>query len=1532
MIKTTGKRALISLVISIAIAVPNLSIPASAVTFGSLVPDPAIDAPYVVSIWTSENNDSRNAEFICTGTLIAPQIVLTAAHCTTDVGSYFVKVKSQALNDRTTFTSVSGVWTSPRYDARNFTNDVGLLKLDETFTDIEFPSLANALAEKSINKFSKLRIYGWGRDQDKKLADLLRTSDLLLQDSIAAKTFGKSFNKKTMISAGKKIAAEKVWSGACNGDSGGPLIAKINDIKVIVGVTSWGAANCVAGKPSIFARVSYYLNDIKSGIKAVQTQSEVVNRTAPIAIVDPSIQGEAVPGKNLTCFKGEWKNAVSVQLTWLSPARLLGSTKPEISVLASDGGSEFRCSIDVFSKNASVKRNLTKTIIGKAALVSKPSISGLQSGAIVKPGMIARCEGWNWQTPVDSERIEWFTTSSSAPSTPVNGRSLGQGASLSLSADNIRGEKGRYLVCQVTGIKDGFESHFATTFLLNTAVAPTLTYASISGYSLNEGSSLTCQFSSSGDIDETRIEWGTPAGSNSINPFPGIQGANISINRSIIQQGAGRNLACRVSVSNSGGESVRVATSSNIFESAPNTPSVSANLYGTPAVGSTATCSASSSSYGATISYQWGQTRTSGARSFEGAILGSSSSYTISSASLEQLAGSFLTCVATATNSAGTSQSASSIAIPATQITLPVPGAPVISAQTSSDTSTLAKIRIPTISNFNSNTMQLRLNVVNSPNCQNKDVEQGVTYDCTGLSANTSYTASITVSALNNSVTATRSANAVFTTPALSPAVLANSALTADEATVGVIAYLNDVSCPISNPVKAAEVNATTGIRYTKCWPQAAFDAWRTGGTTWTTYLNNAKGKVAMPTLTAPTITPLSNSTIRVTNAPITGYDATTMNTPQLRIGSGTTRGLYASGETWTQDIGASDGLTISAYIYMTRKSDGYEVRSNTVTFTMPRATDTTSPSITSGNFAPTSISVGQTVTASFILQDTTAVAGCSATVYNSNNIDVMTSTACTRASGTAQNGAWQIFLTMNNSNGPGSYTVKVSASDTNGNVTPLTSIGGFSIVGPSVANLGTLPTPATIGINYVDQIVLNGFNLGSISGFSSGYNWTVKVTNSSGITVATLPVGSNQTYITGLSGSTTYRVSLVATDSAGGTKSSAVLTITTLIPADTQAPVINSNSVTVTPSSLYENGNISLVVPASDNLGISLISARIRINGQTVSSGGNGLTTGVFNLSRTSGTSSLGTWSGTTGMNFKYGQSDGYLLPGIYDLDISATDAAGNSSSITKEAAFILGAQAGGAIIASANIESVSGSFLPGSTVRLNANVIAYNQTISAVRFTSDGYNLNKNGVLAEVSGNSYSKYYSTTFVIAANQAPGNFTINLIAETANGRSSGSNSVSITVVPATVLDTQAPSALARSASLSSPSITGQTVSVPNIGNISDGMSTNSDFTVSMEVSDNVGVASVTFYVDTSGDPSRMGTQIPSTIGYANLISGNSKTGVWSASSRFPSISDLSRVFSTACGRYTVRVIAYDAAGNTMGPLAARVIDIVSCSQ
>ena len=69
----------------------SLSSPANAVTYGETVGDPKSESPWAVSIWISEKNDANDAIPICTGTLISPKLVVTAAHCVLENISYFIK-------------------------------------------------------------------------------------------------------------------------------------------------------------------------------------------------------------------------------------------------------------------------------------------------------------------------------------------------------------------------------------------------------------------------------------------------------------------------------------------------------------------------------------------------------------------------------------------------------------------------------------------------------------------------------------------------------------------------------------------------------------------------------------------------------------------------------------------------------------------------------------------------------------------------------------------------------------------------------------------------------------------------------------------------------------------------------------------------------------------------------------------------------------------------------------------------------------------------------------------------------------------------------------------------------------------------------------------------------------------------------------------------------------------------------------------------------------------------------------------------
>jgi hypothetical protein len=88
---------------------------ANAVVFGSYVEDPASESPWVVSIWLSSNQNS-NPKFICSGTLISPQIVVSAAHCFQGLkGSDFYVESGAAVLGKGKLTPVDSYWVSPRY-------------------------------------------------------------------------------------------------------------------------------------------------------------------------------------------------------------------------------------------------------------------------------------------------------------------------------------------------------------------------------------------------------------------------------------------------------------------------------------------------------------------------------------------------------------------------------------------------------------------------------------------------------------------------------------------------------------------------------------------------------------------------------------------------------------------------------------------------------------------------------------------------------------------------------------------------------------------------------------------------------------------------------------------------------------------------------------------------------------------------------------------------------------------------------------------------------------------------------------------------------------------------------------------------------------------------------------------------------------------------------------------------------------------------------------------------------------------------
>lgn len=274
LLKPKSKVVLFFAFFSAVLLTSGVSAPANAITYGQEETNAKSTHPWVASIWQDDDFDGLYNE-ICSGSLIASDVVLTAAHCVLDPdGAYAVQVNSDTLRLDGELLEVKAVWSSPRYDDRSIQNDLGLLLISEPVTDVVPIKLATKRQTKAVDALKNFTLYGWGVDQNGTSAEFLRSTRLRPQTKAALRAFTeKQFNAKTTIAAGRYLRNERVYSGACNGDSGGPLVARIRGVETVVGITSYGATSCRAKVPSVFTKVSYYQSDIRKGIQILRARA-----------------------------------------------------------------------------------------------------------------------------------------------------------------------------------------------------------------------------------------------------------------------------------------------------------------------------------------------------------------------------------------------------------------------------------------------------------------------------------------------------------------------------------------------------------------------------------------------------------------------------------------------------------------------------------------------------------------------------------------------------------------------------------------------------------------------------------------------------------------------------------------------------------------------------------------------------------------------------------------------------------------------------------------------------------------------------------------------------------------------------------------------------------------------------------------------------------------------------------------------------------------------------------------------------------
>ncbi|XP_075555293.1 uncharacterized protein LOC142587861 isoform X1 [Dermacentor variabilis] len=249
------------------------------------------DAKIGAHPWQILLKHAKTDDAFCGGSLISHRWVLTAAHCFKQYSRHDVLVvlgKHSLVyrEDHEIVLSIRRLLVHPEFDNRTLDNDIALIELRAAIQyssrlspiclgDSQFIEQMVFHAAKPVLGFAS----GWGRVNIKgpRPENLQEVRLPVLSKQVCLESSPAAIRKKitdNMFCAG--YDDQPVVMDTCEGDSGGPFVAELQDVWYLVGIVSWShQGKCgVPGRYGFYTKVNNYNAWIVDSVKSSRTGGE----------------------------------------------------------------------------------------------------------------------------------------------------------------------------------------------------------------------------------------------------------------------------------------------------------------------------------------------------------------------------------------------------------------------------------------------------------------------------------------------------------------------------------------------------------------------------------------------------------------------------------------------------------------------------------------------------------------------------------------------------------------------------------------------------------------------------------------------------------------------------------------------------------------------------------------------------------------------------------------------------------------------------------------------------------------------------------------------------------------------------------------------------------------------------------------------------------------------------------------------------------------------------------------------------------